>query len=178
MWTMVVTLFVSMLGICANFLGWLGLRASNAPLVSMFSSGVVFMQVTYLALGICSFVYAADNSNAVAIRLQSFNIFIGLVCLFMSALSAVPLTLGFTMVSRIRKGGQSLSLKHLETQMSSILKLTNGISLMASFAMMILGAVGLDVLLDEYVFCACCLPFSSIHLLPPACILRHDMTRV
>jgi hypothetical protein len=132
---------------------------------------LITMQVTYLALGICSFVYAADTSKAVAIRLQSFNIFIGLVCLFMSALSAVPLTLGFTMVSRIRKGGQSLSLKHLETQMSSILKLTNGISLMASLAMMILGAVGLDVLLDEYVFCYTIdLPFSLIQLSLPVCI--------
>jgi hypothetical protein len=57
LWTMVVTLFVSMLGICANFLGWLGLRASNAPLVSMFSSGVVFMQVRILFYVIPSFSF-------------------------------------------------------------------------------------------------------------------------
>lgn len=141
-WTNIVTLFLALLGICVNFLGWIGLRASNAPLLSLFSSGLVLMQLIYVATAVSSFIYAENTQN--------YNIGIGIGTTFLLLVSSVPVTLGFAMVTRMRKKGANVDLKRQETEMASILTLTNALTTLASVAMLILGGAGLDVLLDEF----------------------------
>lgn len=162
MWTGVVMLLVSTAMLTINFAGFLGWWHQNRPLIIMYAGCLGVNAILFLVIGIACFLYATvpkisgygqdaleeaipnersrDHARGL---LNDYNMTLGISCVVASVLTFIPMGFACAYFRRIGHNDEYLDKQH---QLRTVLKVEQGISIIAALCMLIYGGACLEYL--------------------------------
>lgn len=162
MWTGIVVLLVSTAMITMNFAGFLGWWYQNKPLLFMYGACQSVAAVVYLSISLASLLYAtspeiSSYSKAAIVSaisneknrleaenlLHTYNVFLGVSSFIAFVFTLVPTGLSF---AYSRRFGYQIGTHNRQHQLRIVLKVCQGISVVAALCMIIYGGRCLDYL--------------------------------
>ena len=161
MWTGVVTLLISTAMIVTNFAGFLGWWYQNKPLLFMYGACQSVAAFVYLSISLASLLYATSpeisayskaalsaisnetNRSKAENLLHTYNVFLGVSSFIAFVFTLVPTGLAF---AYSRRFGYQIGIHNRQHQLRIVLKVCQGISVVAALCMIIYGGRCLDYL--------------------------------